>query len=130
MADETSEKRREELLRKMKEQRGYMLGPWEYMAEKDPDFIEAYNNLYTKGLSDGNALPVKTRELIAIAILAFRGRADGVYEHTKRALRNGATKQELLEAAQTMLIPGGAPTFSVALKALMRIEQEEPEEKP
>jgi AhpD family alkylhydroperoxidase len=125
MADETAEKRREELLRKMREQRGYMLGPWEFMAEKDPDFMEAYNNLYSKGLSDGKALPIKTRELIAIAILAFRGRTDGVYEHTKRALRHGATKQELLEAIETMLVPGGAPTFSVALKALMRIEQEE-----
>jgi AhpD family alkylhydroperoxidase len=130
MVDETSEKRREELLRKMKEQRGYMLGPWEYMAEKDPDFMEAYNGIYSKGLSDGNALPIKTRELIAIAILAFRGRTDGVYEHMKRALRHGATKQELLEAAQTMLVPGGAPTFSAALKALMRIEQEDTQEMP
>jgi AhpD family alkylhydroperoxidase len=125
MADETAEKRREELLRTMREQRGYMLGPWEFMAEKDPDFIEAYNDLYSKGLSDGKALPIKTRELIAIAILAFRGRTDGVYEHMKRALRHGATKQELIEAIETMLVAGGAPTFSTALRALMRIEQEE-----
>ena len=50
MADETAEKRREELLRTMREQRGYMLGPWEFMAEKDPDFIAAYNDLYTQRL--------------------------------------------------------------------------------
>ena len=125
MADDAAEKRREELVRKMSEQRGYMPGPWQYMADKDPDFIEAYNHLYTKGLSDGKALPIKTRELIAIAILAFRGRTDAVYEHSKRALRHGATKQELIEAIETMLIPGGAPAFSTALRALMRIEQEE-----
>jgi AhpD family alkylhydroperoxidase len=76
-------------------------------------------------LSDGKALPIKTRELVAIAILAFRGRTDGVYEHMKRALRHGATKQELIEAIETMLVPGGAPTFSTALRALIRIEQEE-----
>jgi AhpD family alkylhydroperoxidase len=114
----------------MTDQRGYMPGPWKFMADKDPDFIEAYNNLYTRGLSEGKALPIKTRELIAIAILAFRGRTDAVYEHTKRALRHGATKQELIEAIETMLIPGGAPTFSTALRALMRIEEEESKNQP
>ena len=103
--------------------------PWAYMAEKDLDFIEAYNNLYTRGLSDGKALPIKYRELVAIAILAFRGQGDAVYEHSKRALRNGLTKQELLEAIETMIVPGGAPTFGNGLRALMRIEDDEKKEK-
>jgi alkylhydroperoxidase/carboxymuconolactone decarboxylase family protein YurZ len=57
--------------------------------------------------------------------LAFRGRESGVYEHCKRALRLGATKQELLEAIETSIIPGGTPTFGAGLRALMRIEEEE-----
>ncbi len=68
---------------------------------------------------------MKTRELVAIAILAFRGLEGGVYEHMKRALRHGATKQELLEAIETSIIPGGAPTFATGLQALMRIEEDE-----
>jgi alkylhydroperoxidase/carboxymuconolactone decarboxylase family protein YurZ len=82
-------------------------------------------NMIPNGLRAGKALPVKTRELVAIAILASRTRDDGVYEHMKRALRHGATKQELLEAIETTIIPGGAPTFDTGIWALMRIVEEE-----
>jgi len=81
------------------------------------------------GLTDGKALPAKTRELIAIAILAFRRRENAVYLHAKRALELGATKQELLEAIETTIIPGGAPTFGTGLAALMRIEEEAKKDK-
>ena len=123
MADE--EKRRQRLIEAMSKERGHMPAHFAYMTGKDLDFIEAYNNLYTRGLTDGKALPIKTRELVAIAILAYRGITDAVYEHAKRALRHGATKQELLEAIETTIIPGGAPTFGTGLKALMMIEDDE-----
>jgi AhpD family alkylhydroperoxidase len=125
MSDESVEKRKKALVAAMSEERGYMPAPWAYMAEKDLDFLEAYNNLYTRGLTDGKALPIKTRELIAIAILAYRGKTDAVYEHAKRALRHGATKQELLEAIETTIVPGGAPTFGTGLRALIMIEEDE-----
>jgi AhpD family alkylhydroperoxidase len=125
MADKEKEKRIQDLKEKMRQERGRSSAYWEYAAEKDVDFQEAYNNLYEMGLTAGKALPIKTRELIAIGILAFRGSGDAVYEHMKRALRHGATKQELLEAIETMIIPGGAPTYGTGLKALMRIEEEE-----
>jgi len=43
----------------------------------------------------------------------------------KRALKFGATKEELLEAVETSIVPGGAPTFSIGLKALMRLEEDD-----
>jgi AhpD family alkylhydroperoxidase len=125
MAGKEREKRIHDLKEKMNQERGGSKAHWEYAAEKDVDFQEAYNNLYEMGLSAGKALPIKTRELIAIGILAFRGSGDGVYEHMKRALRHGATKEELLEAVETTIISGGAPTYGIGLKALMRIEEEE-----
>ena len=125
MANLTVEERRKKLVAAMSAERGYMPPSFTYMAEKDIDFIEAYNNLYTRALADGKALPIKTRELVAISILAFRGLTDAVYEHSKRALQNGLTKRELMEAVETMIIPGGAPTFATGLSALMRIEEEE-----
>lgn len=129
MADQNVEKRRKGLIEAMSQERGYMPAPWAYMAEKDLDFIEAYNNLYERGLTAGKALPIKTRELVAMAILAYRGLTDAVYEHGKRALRHGATKQELLEAIETMIVPGGAPTFGTGLRALMMIEDDEKKNK-
>ena len=125
MDDENKQNKKQKLIRKMKKQRGYMPSEWVYMVDKDVDFMEVYNNLYENGLTDGKALATKTRELIAIAILAFRGQENAVYLHAKRALRHGATKQELLEAIETTIIPGGVPTFGVGLSALMRIEEEE-----
>ncbi len=117
------------LLAKMEKERGYASPAKNYVARIDPDFMEAYNQLYERGLRAGKALPIKTRELVAIAILAFRVRDNGVYEHMKRALRHGATKQELFEAVETTIVPGGAPTFDCGIRALMRITDEEENEK-
>jgi alkylhydroperoxidase/carboxymuconolactone decarboxylase family protein YurZ len=125
MADEKADKRKKDLIEAMQKERGYMLAPWIYLTEKDVDFMEAYNNLYNRGLTDGKALPAKVREFIAIGILAYRGLEDAVFNHCKRALRFGATKQELLEAVETAMIPGGTPTLALGLRALARIEEEE-----
>jgi AhpD family alkylhydroperoxidase len=118
-------KKTKAVLEEIEKERGYVLPEWVFAAEKDPNFMECYNNLYNMALTDGKALKAKTRELIAIALLAYRGLDNAVYAHAKRALRLGATKQELLEAIETSIIPGGAPTFSCGLKALIRIEEEE-----
>ena len=125
MANRNKQGKKQKLIKKMKKEREYMPPAWVYMVDKDVDFMEAYNNLYERVLTDGKALAAKTRELIAIAILAFRGQENAVYLHAKRALRLGATKQELLEAIETTIVPGGAPTFGIGLSALMRIEEEE-----
>jgi alkylhydroperoxidase/carboxymuconolactone decarboxylase family protein YurZ len=129
MAKEGLTPRVKKLLAEMEKERGYVSQAKNYVATIDPDFMEAYNNLYNNGLRAGKALPVKYRELAAIAILAYRTRDDGVYEHMKRAIRHGATKQELLEAVETTIIPGGGPTFDTGIRALMRIIAEEEKEK-
>jgi len=100
-----------------------------YVATVDPDFMEAYNNLYNNGLRAGKALPVKYRELVAIAILSYRTRENAVYLHMKRAMQHGATYRELLDAVETSIIPGGGPTFDIGVQALMRILEEEKEKK-
>jgi alkylhydroperoxidase/carboxymuconolactone decarboxylase family protein YurZ len=122
MKQEDEEQRRTVLLEQMRKERGYMHPSFLYLAEKDLDFLAAYNALYRCALNEGKVLPVKTREFIAMAILAYRGLSDGVFEHAKRAMQYGATVQELMEAFETMVIPGGAPTFATGLAALMRIE--------
>lgn len=124
MAGENKQGKKQKLIQKMKKARGYLPPAWVYMVDKDVDFMESYNELYERGLTDGKALSAKTREFIAIAILAFRGQENAVYLHAKRALELGATKQELLEAIETTIIPGGAVTFGTGLSALMRIEAE------
>ena len=124
MSEEIS-KKSQELLERARKERGYILPEWEYVIKRDPAFFEAYNRLYEASMKDGKALPAKTRELIAIALLAFRG-DEGVLAHVKRALKLGATKEEILEAIETALLPGGGPTFRVGLAALLKLEEEQP----
>jgi AhpD family alkylhydroperoxidase len=107
--------------------RGYLPDEWAYVAERDPDFWDTYNPLYEKALSDGKALPAKTREFIAIGVLAYIGLEQGVCRHAQRALRLGATKQELLEAVETVTVPGGSPALRAGLRGLMMMEEQEKE---
>ncbi len=129
MAGQTEEKKKKDLLAAMEKERGYMLPPWKFLAEEDIGFMDAYNQLYDRALTDGKALPAKYREFIAIGILAYRGQGDAVYLHSKRALRLGATRQELLEAIEAAMIPGGTPTLALGLRALAKIAEEEKDKK-
>jgi AhpD family alkylhydroperoxidase len=88
----------------------------------DPDMFEAYQNIYEYAFLDGKQLPAKYRELIAMAILAYRGSREGVIAHAKRAYLLGATKTEILDAAITTLIPGGAPTFNAYIAVLRELD--------
>lgn len=115
-----TEKKAEALIERMKKDRGYIYPEWEFAARANPDFVEAYNALYRKALNDGAALSAKTREFIAIGILSYRGDVNAVTAHILRAMRLGATKQEILEAVETSLIPGGAPTYFHGLSAIVK----------
>jgi 4-carboxymuconolactone decarboxylase len=125
MAKEKGKKKAKEFLEAMRKERGYLPPSYPYVAEKDIDFLEAYDNLYKRSLSDGKECSAKVREFVAIGILAYRGNDAACYNHVKRALELGATKQELLEAIEATIVPGGTPTFGAGLRALMKVEEEE-----
>jgi len=62
---------------------------------------------------------------VAIALLAFRGgEKAGLVAHMQRAIRFGATREEIFEVLETCMIPGGAPTFHRGLSALMEVKAE------
>lgn len=113
----------EQLIARMQAARGYIYPEWELAAKMDPDFTEAYNRIYELGMGEGQHVSAKVREFVAIALLAFRG-ADrgGLVAHMQRAIRLGATKEELFEVLEATLVPGGAPTFHRGLNALLDIE--------
>ena len=123
MNDDDREKKAEALIERMRAARGYIYPEWELAAKTDPDFTETYNRIYELALGDGRHVSAKVREFVAIAILAFRG-ADraGLVAHIRRAIRLGATKEELFEVLEATLVPGGAPTFHRGLNALIEVE--------
>src|SRR6185503_1025186 len=97
---------------------------WDWVAREDPEYVAARQPLNELSFGQAKALSIKQREMIIIGILAFRGRQDGVVAHMRRAVQHGATKRELLEAMQSAAVPGGGPTLSAGVNALMQLEKE------
>ena len=100
---------------------GYAFTDW--LAREDPEFMRARAPLSTLSFGEGKELSIKHKEMVIIGILAFRGREDGVVAHMRRAVQHGATKRELLEAVQAAAVPGGGPTLSTGVQALMELER-------
>jgi AhpD family alkylhydroperoxidase len=100
---------------------GYAFTDW--LAREDPEFMRARAPLSTLSFGQGKELSIKHKEMVIIGILAFRGREDGVVAHMRRAVEHGATKRELLEAIQAAAVPGGGPTLSTGVQALMELER-------
>ena len=95
---------------------------WDWVAREDPQYVAARQPLSELSIGEGKELTIKYREMVIIGILAFRGRKDGVIAHMRRAVDHGATKRELLEAIQSAAVPGGGPTFSTGIQALMELD--------
>ena len=96
---------------------------WDMLEELDPDYLEAF--LAFRAVPQKNGpLPQKTKELIFIAINAATTHlwAPGVRRHMQNALREGATKEEILEVLQLTSIMGvhsmtlGAPILAEELE--------------
>ena len=101
---------------------GYAWAEW--LAKEDPEYMKVRQPLGEYSTGDGKALAIKYREMVMIGILAFRGRPEGVVAHMRRAIAHGATKRELLEAIFAAQIPGGGPTLSDGVQAIIKLEQE------
>src|ERR671918_1181554 len=116
-----------EQYRQLAADRGYHFSTFEWLAAKDRHFDQArlamLRMTYTR--QDG-ALPTKYRELIASAVLAFKG-YPSLKLHLGRALQEGATVAEVVQAMEMASIPGGMATLHFAVDQLISLEQEHPE---
>ena len=97
---------------------------WAWLDAVDPEFERAHQEL-TKPVwtPQAPALPVKIRELVASAVLAYRAfpTLDG---HLRRAVREGASVREAVEAMEVAALPGGFPVIHYALPFLNAIHDE------
>ncbi len=90
--------RAEALAVRIRRDRGYTYPEWEMASRLDPAFMEAYNGLYRRSLGVSHALPLKYRELVASALIAYRGEERSLLLHLRRARALGATEAEIEEA--------------------------------
>ena len=95
---------------------------YEVIAQLDPLYFEKLKGLYVDGtFGRQGALPRKTKELIMIGICCALLRSRGIRLHIERALSNGATAQEVLEAVEVAAIPGGMPGLWEGVETLAAI---------
>jgi alkylhydroperoxidase/carboxymuconolactone decarboxylase family protein YurZ len=118
-------KRAEAIVRKGERRRGFVPYWLRFMGEVDVDFLEAYERIYELTAVRKGALPAKMREMIVCAAVTIGGGYQpGLKEHVRRALRLGATKEELTEAFQSAYFHTGALTLVHGMIALIDVLKE------
>ena len=116
--------RREAIVQRGEERRGFFPYWLRTMAEVDVDFLEAYERIYELTAVREGVLPAKFRELVVVAAVAIGGYGPGLKEHVRRALRLGATKQEIVEVLQSAYFHTGALTLVHGMIALIDVLKE------
>lgn len=114
-------------LEKIKAVRGYTLPLHEVMAEANPEFLRRYGELASFvifGPGENRALDLKTRFLVMVGITtAVKGDREGIEWAAARAVQNGATWEEVYEAAFLAGLPAGFPAFEGAAKAFQEMHK-------
>jgi alkylhydroperoxidase/carboxymuconolactone decarboxylase family protein YurZ len=100
--------------------------PLDVYREFDPKLIESWKNLQDLTFSEG-VLSVKLKLLIAMAIDVEIGTIQGATALGRRAIKLGATKEEIIEALRVAYhIGGNRALFTSALVMQSLFKQEKP----
>ncbi|SDG41986.1 carboxymuconolactone decarboxylase family protein [Roseospirillum parvum] len=87
-----------------------------------PETWGAFSDMAAAATKDG-ALDPKTKELLAVAI-SIAVRCDGcIAFHVRGAVKNGATREEMLETIGIALFMGGGPSSVYGAQALEAFDQ-------
>ncbi len=87
-----------------------------------PDTMAAFSAIAKSALATG-ALDPKTKELIATAI-AIAVRCDGcIAFHVKAAIRQGASREEMLETVGMAIYMGGGPSMIYGAETMAAYDQ-------
>lgn len=87
-----------------------------------PDIHEAFTNFSARVFAEG-ALPVKTKQLIAVAAAHITQCPYCIRGHTKAALRSGASAEELMEAIWVAAEMRAGGAYAHSALALDTIEE-------
>jgi len=87
-----------------------------------PDVARAFGGLHAAVMKDGK-LAVRDKELIALAVGLTQGCTECIYLHTEGALKAGATREQVVEAAGVAVMMAGGPAFVHLPQVLEAMEQ-------
>lgn len=103
-----------ESLESFRQEFGKVLDPVAFLNEKDPALCAAFLKLHELTLNDG-IVSKKHKFLIHAAITAALHDEAATTMHISGAVRAGASQEELLETAFTIIPVAGMPAFAVFL---------------
>ena len=80
------------------------------MRTQAPDVAKAFGGMHHALMQPG-ALSKREKELIAAAVGVAQGCTDCIHIHTAEAIKAGATREQVIEAAGVGVMMGGGPAF-------------------
>lgn len=101
---------------------GKVLDPVAFLNKKSPSLCTAFLKLHELTLNDG-AVSKKHKFLIHAAITASQHDRETTAMHIIGAMKAGASEEELLETAFTLIPVAGMPAFAVFLGAWQQSRQ-------
>jgi AhpD family alkylhydroperoxidase len=90
----------------------------EKLGEELPAVMQAFMGLHGEVLVDG-ALSVRTKRLIMLGASVALRCEPCIRVHVRGALEEGASREEILEAASTGILMGGGPSAAYAALYLL-----------
>jgi alkylhydroperoxidase/carboxymuconolactone decarboxylase family protein YurZ len=117
--------RRQAIVDRGHNRRGFVPYWLRVMADVDVDFLEAYERIYELTAVRKGKLPPKFREMIVCAAVAIGGYQPGLKDHIRRALKLGATREEMVEVFQSAYFHTGALTLVHGMIGLIDVLKEQ-----
>lgn len=80
------------------------------LREEAPDTVRAFGTMFQKLMAPG-ALSARDKELIALAVGMALRCEPCIYSHTEKAVKAGATREQIMEMAGVVVMMQGGPGY-------------------
>lgn len=81
------------------------------VRESMPNLLKGFSGLHQAVMTPG-ALDLREKELIAVGIGMVVRCENCIYAHVRAAIKAGATREQILEAAGVAVLMAGGPTYT------------------
>lgn len=106
----------------MKESVDDVMKTMELMSKQQPETMRYFKAFMGSVLKKG-VLDTKTKELVALGTAITARCKYCIAIHVEKALKVGATKEEILEAAAVAILMGGGPAMTYVVEVKKALEE-------
>jgi 4-carboxymuconolactone decarboxylase len=109
---------KKKMLEEIEKKRGFVLDFHRILIEEDMEFLKRFEEFIEAAYARQRSLTKKVKELVFIAALtALRADKSHIEIHMKEAIKNGASRREILEVLECIFPPCGALRLMNGLEA-------------